>query len=237
MGDEWVEFPRPARRRCPPANPRSSAGSGSRSSCAVPSSRTDRDRAFVTDPHAAAPPAAGEGAGAHDSLHAHVRPRRLVARARRDPRVHGAPDDARVPADAVGGVRIDPDHRERGAVRAARARRPLLEREPARGGAAAARGARVPDRRLPRRRASSTGSSGVALRRRRPRQRLHGLPAAVGPALVLGGHDLDGHARLRARGSARRSSGSRAAAPTSAPTRSSSSTRSTRRSCRRCSSC
>ena len=67
---------------------------------------------------------------------------------------------------------------------------------------------------------------------RRAGRDLHRLPAAVGPARLLGGHHLDRHAGLRAARRRRGCSVSCAAAPRSAPTRCRPSTRSTPRSCR-----
>ncbi len=158
----------------------------------------DRPRARGADPlHLSAPPAAGAGAGANPAVDPHLRPRRVVAGADHAARRDRHPQHAGLPAGAGRGLRLGGGDRGPGALRRAGPRRPLVERQPAGGGAAASRRAGVPDRRLPwgapvqlgdRLRAAGGGA----------RQQLHRLPAALGPARVLGGDHLDRDAGLRA---------------------------------------
>ena len=148
---------------------------------------------------------------------------------------HGLAADARLHAGAGRGVRVDREARGGGPVRGLRPLRPPLEREPARARRLPPHAARLLHGRLPRRARAQLARRPRPARRDR-RVELHGIPAAVGPARLLGGHDRhrDGGVRAPRGGRARRRSC--AAGPRSAPRRSGRTTRSTRSGCPRCSS-
>ena len=161
--------------------------------------RTDRDRRVRHGPHAAAAPAARQGAGA-----GHFASRTPSASADRRSSsslllaasgllltlvYQPAPGAA---YDSVLAIERD------GPVRPARPGRPLLERATCSSSSRSLHAARV----------FLTGGFhgprqfnwvvGVGLLLARARQRLHRVSAAVGPAVLLGRDDLHRHARLRA---------------------------------------